>query len=225
MLVRHARKAVAASLLLSVMASTAGAVVLWDQSNWNTNGEGSVNLSSTSCNFFNGNTKVHTASDVHFAQAVNITSVSVYETDGNAAAATQAYLWIAPQTGPLPTTTSFLVNNAVNLVTISTAYEVNGSETAVVVTASGLNITLPAGDYWVSLTPKHSLGFFPYSVHRVISTAVVGDPTCAVDACTDNANWIHPLDPSLYDYAIKIQGDLPTPTHTTSWGKVKSIYR
>jgi hypothetical protein len=225
MLVRHARKAVVVSLLLSALAPAAGAVTLWDQSNWDTNGEGSVNLSSTSCNFINGNTKVHTASDVHFTQTVNITSISVYETDGNAASATQAYLWIAPKTGAMPTENSSLVNNAANLVTISSAYEFNGSEAALVVTASGLNISLPAGNYWVSLTPKHSLGFFPYSIHRVISTGVVGDPTAAIEACTSNANWFHPLDPSLYDYAIKIEGNLPVPTHTTSWGRVKSIYR
>lgn len=225
MLVRHTRMAVAVSLLLSALASAAGAVVLWDQSNWDTNGEGSVNLSSASCNPFSGNTKVHTACDVHFSQTVNITSVSVYETDGNAAGATQAYLWIAPKTGPLPTENSSLVNNAANLVSITSAYEFNGSEAALVVTASGLNISLPAGDYWVSLTPRHSLGFFPYSVHRVTTGPIVGDPTAAIEACTSNADWFHPLDPTMYDYAIKIQGELPVPTHMTSWGRVKSIYR
>jgi len=113
--------AVAMSLQLVVLATAAHAVVLWDQSNWNNTGEGSLNLSSNSCSQISGNTKVHTANDVHFATAVNITSVTVYETEGNVQTATQAYLWIAPKTGSSPTESSSLVNNAANLVAITSA--------------------------------------------------------------------------------------------------------
>jgi hypothetical protein len=224
MLARYTRL-VAVALSLLFLATAANAAVLWDQSNWNTNGEGSVNLSSTSCNMFNGNTKVHTASDVSFASPVVITSVKIYETDGNAAAATQAYLWIAPKTGSMPTASSSAVNDAANLVSITTAYEFIGSDAAVVVTASGLNISLPAGDYWVSLTPRHSLGFFPYSVHRVTTGPIVGDPTSSIEACTVNSSWYEALAPNSYDYAIKIEGDHPVPTVGTSWGSIKGIYR
>jgi hypothetical protein len=206
-------------------ATAASAVVLWDQSDWNINGEGSVNLSSTSCSAFNGNTKAHTANDVHFDTPVHITTIRVYETLGNVQTATQAYLWIAPKTGTLPTTSSDLVNNAANLVSITVATESKSGQTAAVVTASGLNIDLPAGDYWVSLTPRHSLGLFPYSVHRVITGSVVGDPTPTIVACTVNSNWIYNLNPNQPDYAIKIEGDLPVPTLKSSWSRVKSIYR
>jgi len=114
MQVRHAKALVLAALMALSYATAASAVVLWDQSNWDINGDGSVNLSSTSCSQISGNTKAHTACDVHFDNPVHITTIRIYETTGNVQTATQAYLWIAPKTGPLPTTPSDQVNNAAN---------------------------------------------------------------------------------------------------------------
>lgn len=225
MLRRHSRMFAALSALLLSLASAANAVVLWDQSNWNTLGEGSLNLSSTSCSQISGNTKLHTANNVHFDNPVTITTVRIYETSGNVEAASQAYLWIAPKTGPLPTESSSQVNNAANIVPITISYESNGSASAVVVTASGLNINLPAGDYWVSLTPRHSRGLFPYTVHLVTSSAVVGDPSPSIEACTVNSNWVYTLAPNMYDYAMKIEGDAATPTNRSTWGTLKTLYR
>jgi hypothetical protein len=54
---------------------------------------------------------------------------------------------------------------------------------------------------------------------------VIGDPTAVIVACTVNSSWIYPLDPNRPDYAIKIEGSLPVPTISTSWGRVKQIYR
>jgi len=224
--VRHARAlTVAAVLALSFATAASAQVVLWDQSDWNLNGDGSVNLSSSSCSQISGNTKAHTACDVHFDNPVHITTVRIYETLGNVQAATKAYLWIAPKTGPLPTAASTDVNNAANLKTITVATETKSGQQAAVVTCANLSIDLPAGDYWVSLTPQHSLGLFPYSVHRVITGGVVGDPTPTIVACTANSSWIYNLAPNKPDYAIKIEGTLPVPTLQTSWGRVKSIYR
>src|SRR5262249_20059202 len=224
--VRHARTLTTAVLLALSFATAASAqVVLWDQSDWNLSGDGSVNLSSTSCSQISGNTKAHTACDVHFDNPVHITTVRIYETLGNVQAATKAYLWIAPKTGSLPTTISTDVNNAANLKTITVATETKSGQQAAVVTCANLNIDLPAGAYWVSLTPQHSLGLFPYSVHRVVTGSVVGDPTPTIVACTTNSTWVYNLDPNRPDYAIKIEGSLPVPTISSSWGRVKSIYR
>jgi len=223
--VRHAKALVLAALMALSYATAASAVVLWDQSNWNTNGDGSVNLSSTSCSQISGNTKAHTACDVHFDNPVHITTIRIYETTGNVQTATQAYLWISPKTGSLPTTPSDQVNNAANIVPITISTETIGGQTAVIVTAGGLSRDLPAGDYWVSLTPRHSLGIFPYSVHRITSGPVVNDPTPTIVACTVNSTWLYNLNPNKPDYAIKIEGDVPVPTIQSSWGRVKSIYR
>jgi|SRR5262245_2231743 len=225
MLLRHSRLIVASSALLLLLAPVAGAAVLWDQTNLHQQGEGSVNLSSTSCSPTSGNTKVHTASDVHFSQPVHITNIRIYEQVGNVQTATQAYLWIAPKTGPLPTTSSDLVNNAANIVPITITSQTIGVINAVVVSANGLNIDLPAGDYWISLTPRHSLGLFPYTVHYVTTGPIVGHATAAINACTVNSTWVNPLNPPTYDYSIKVEGDFPVPALHKSWASVKSIYR
>jgi hypothetical protein len=226
MLRRYVRPfAFALALPLAFLASAASAAVLWDQSNWNKNNEGSVDLSSNSCSQISGNTKVHIANDVHFDTPVTITTVRIYETAGNVQAATQAYLWIAPKTGPVPTALASAVNNAANLKPITISSETVGSITAYVFTCSGLNISLPAGDYWVALTPRHSLGIFPYTVHLVTADPVVGDPAEALVACTENSNWAEPLAPAHYDYAMKIEGDQPVPAVNGSWGTIKALYR
>lgn len=225
MRIRHIQISAAVSALLLSLASAASAGILWDQSNWNTNSEGSLNLSSNSCSQISGNTKLHNAQDVHFSNPVHITTVRIYETQGNVEAATQAYLWIAPKTGTLPTASSTDVNNAANLKPITISYQTVGSATAVVVTCANLDISLPPGDYWVSLTPKHSRGAnFPYTVHLTTSGPVIGDPTATIEACTANSNWFYVLTPPA-DYAMLIEGDLPVPALKSSWGTIKTLYR
>jgi hypothetical protein len=224
-LLRHSRLAATAAALLLCAATTASAqITLWEQT-WKPAGDGSLNLSSTSCSPLSGNTKLHTTSDVHFDQPVHITSITIYETEGNVAAATQAYLWIAPKTGPLPTVPNSDLNNAANLKSITIGSETKGASFARTVTVSGLDVNLPAGDYWISLTPRHSRGIFPYTVHIETDGPVVGDPTCVIEACTVNSNWLYPLNPYKPDYSIKVMGDYPVATLPSSWARVKAIYR
>ena len=220
--VRHARAITAAAVLALSFATAASAAVLWDQSNLNATLDGTIDLSSTSCSQISGNTKVHIASDVHFDNPVVISAVRIYETPGNVQAATQAYLWIAPKTGPLPTGSNTDVEAAAILVPIVVSPVVGG---VVTVSAQGLSRSLPAGDYWVSLTPRHSLGLFPYTWHIYAAGPVVGNSSAAIVACTANSNWVYPLDPNRPDYSIKIEGDVPVPTLHSSWSRVKSIYR
>lgn len=221
--VRHARILTAALALSLSFASAAGAAVLWDQSTLNATLDGTVDLSSNSCSQISGNTKVHIASDVHFNGPVIITAVRIYETPGNVQAATQAYLWITPKTGPLPVGSNTDVEAAGILVPITVSAAVGG---VVTVSAQNLNRSLPAGDYWVSLTPRHSLGIFPYTWHIYTAGSPVGDPSAAIVACTANSSWVYPLDPqSRPDYSIKIEGDAVVPTLHSTWAQVKSIYR
>jgi hypothetical protein len=218
MLLRHSRLIAVASALLLSLASAAGAEVLWDQSNWNTATEGSLDESANACSQISGNTKVHIANDVHFDNPVHITTVRIYETFGNVQTATQALLWIHPTNSVLPTTVSDSLELVANQVNIAAVTEVIGPNPCVRVTASGLDIELPAGDYWVSLTPKHNLGIFPYTVHLITTGPVVGDPAAAIVACTTNSNWLYPLAPNLYDYAMKIEGEVHGPTATMPTG-------
>jgi len=225
MLQRHTRLVAATAALLVSLASTASAqVTLWDQSNWNTTGEGSLNHNATSCSQISGNTKLHTANDVHFDQPVHITSVTIYETPGNVEAATQAYLWIAPKTGAMPTESIANIATVANSKPITIGTVTNGAASARSVTVSGLNINLPAGDYWISLTPRHNRGIFPYTVHLVTSGPVIGDPTPSLLGCVAPGTWSLVL-PTPYDYAMKVLGDYPVATVASSWAKVKSYYR
>ena len=132
---------------------------------------------------------------MHFDNPVHITTVRIYETFGNVQTATLAYLWIRPKTGALPTTSSDSLELAGIQVPITAVTETIGPAQCVRVSATGLDIELPAGDYWVSLTPRHNLGIFPWTVHLVTTGAVVGDPTVAIEACTVNSNWFYPLNP------------------------------
>jgi hypothetical protein len=221
-LLRHTRLIAAASALLLSLASAAGAEVLWDQSNWDTrpvnSNEGSINLSSNACSQISGNTKVHTANDVHFDKPVHITTVRIYETFGNVQTATQAYLWIHPKNGVLPTTSSDSLELAAIQVNITAVTETKGAAQCVRVSATGLDIELPAGDYWVSLTPRHNIGVFPWTIHLASTSAVVGDQTVAIEACTVNSNWFYPTNPTLHDYAMKIEGEAHGPTATAPTG-------
>ena len=216
MLLRHSRLIGAASALLLSLASAAGAEVLWDQSNWDPALNGTVDLSSASCSPVSGNTKVHVANDVHFDAPVHITTVRIYETIGAVQTATQALLWIHPKNGVLPTTVSDSLELAglnVNITAVSETPQV------VRVSATGLDIELPAGDYWVSLCPKHSYGgVAPYTYHLITSGPVIGDPSPAIVACTSNSNWVYPLDPNRPDYAIKIEGEVHRPLATAPTG-------
>ena len=227
MLLRHSRLIAVASALLLSLASAASAEVLWDQSDWDQPGpvnedDGSVNLSSNSCNQISGNTKVHTASDVHFDDPVHITAIRIYEKRGNVETATQARLWIYPKTGALPTTPGDSLELPGLLVPISAVLETSGPSTAVRVTAAGLDVELPAGDYWVSLTPVHNLGIFPYSIHLHTASAVIGDPTVAITACPPpgpSSGWVYPLDPiKRPDSTIKIEGEVHRTTATAPTG-------
>ena len=183
--VRHARAITAAAVLALSFATAASAAVLWDQSNLNATLDGTIDLSSTSCSQISGNTKVHIASDVHFDNPVIISAVRIYETPGNVQAATQGYLWIAPKTGPLPTASNTDVEAAAILVPIVVSPVVGG---VVTVSAQGLSRSLAAGDYWVSLTPKHSLGLFPYTWHIYSAGPVVGNSSAAIVA-VKRLNW------------------------------------
>jgi len=232
------KKLLLSAFAMLTLASAASAVVLWDQTNLKPVvsagqivGDGSVNLGSNGCSQISGNTRVHNTSDVTFATPVVVTKITILEKAGNVQAATQAFLWIGQKTGPFPTVPSdSLYNLTVGLrlvpITVSAPQVVNGVSCVAVSTT--LNRALAAGDYWISLTPRHNLGIFPYSIHFITDGPIVGSPTRAIEACTVNSNWFTPLDvpyPGGLDYSIKVEGDIPVPAVGSTWGRLKSIYR
>jgi hypothetical protein len=222
------KKLLLCAFAMLLVASAASAAILWDQSNLNPNGDGSVNLASNACSQISGNTRVHNTSDVTFPQPVIITSISIWEKAGNVQTATQAYLSIFPKTGPFPTLPSDSLYNPTKLVTITVAAPALQNGLSCVKVTANVNRVLPAGDYWISLTPRHNIGIFPYSIHHMTLGPIVGAPTRAIEACTVNSTWFTPLDsvyPGGLDYSIRVEGDFPVPTNSTTWGRLKFIYR
>jgi hypothetical protein len=212
---------------LMLVANSAMAIVLWDQSNLVANGDGSLNLASNSCSQISGNTRIHNTSDVSFPQPVILTKITIFESAGNVQAATQAYLSILPKTGPFPTVPSDSLYNPSHLVNI-TATPVTQNGLSCIAVSCTLNKVLPAGDYWISLTPRHNRGIFPYTVHHYTQGPIIGVPTRAIDACTVNSNWFTPLEsfnPAGFDYSIRVEGDFPVPANSSTWGRLKTIYR
>lgn len=223
------KKLLTALCLIAVAATGASADILWDQSAVTSTADGFVNAASAfACNFDGSRTKLHTANDATFSVDVLISSVSIWQTlgNGNAEGATQGYLWIVPKTGAMPTNSSIEVNNAANLVPITNTYEVIGGETVLKTTASGLSLSLPAGSYWVSLTPRCNRGtIYPYSWH-LFSSSVVGDPTVRISACTTNSDWVYPYAPDTqYDTTLMIEGSAVVADETHAWGQIKALYR
>ena len=53
----------------------------------------------------------------------------------------------------------------------------------------------------------------------------VGDESRVIVACTTNSDWLQPLAPTPHDYAMKIEGQQPTPAEGTSWGSIRAMYR
>jgi len=220
-LVLHSRLIAAASALLLSLASAAGAEVLWDQSTlMPVPYDGAFNESANSCNPVSGNTKTHIASDVHFDRPVHITTVRIFETPGSVQVATQAYLWIHPKNGPLPTTSSDSLELASNLVSITPVTVGTGSAQYVRVSATGLDIELPAGDYWVSLTPRHNHStIIPYTFH-IFAAGSFGDPDPTIVGCTLNSNWVFQnTTGGHYDFAMMIEGEAHRATVTAPTGQ------
>ena len=99
--------------------------MLWDQSNWDTrpagnSNEGSTNLSNA-CSQISGNTKVHTANDVHFDYPVHQT-VPIYETFGNVRPR-PGRIWIHLKNSVPPTTSSDSLSSRASVVNITAVTE------------------------------------------------------------------------------------------------------
>lgn len=138
-----------------------------------------------------------------------IDSITVWNflNDGSFLAIDSAYLFIQERTGDLPIGNPFTVAQVA--VEVTTPFgSTQGSP--VQVTASGLNLALDAGKYWIGLTPNNSTGAF-LGNGGVIGREVKGliDPTYSLNFPGGFA-WIPDQFNSSVDLAMQITG-VPTP--------------
>lgn len=203
--------------VISVAASTAAtADVLWDQSALDTSptGQGLLNTVSPG---FNGAVIFGVNSVTVPAGGWTIQSVSTYFTTFNSAG-TSAVLNVFAKSGSTP-----IAGNDPRANPTGSGTSVSVTATDFVVdnqgvreyTASGLNIVLAPGEYWVGLTPVQPGG--PFGADSQWSTTnPIGDGTAARSFDFGDSGWFNYGTfagiSASHDGAMKIEGVVPAPT-------------
>jgi hypothetical protein len=205
------RFVLAVALSPFLLVSGAGAVVLWDQSTFDLAGPGIANSNSPG---FNG-VVAYSVNDVTVSSPWIITKITQYYSAFNAGWAggiTQGLVYIQPKTGALPT-----VVPAGALSPMSGAFTSMQGQGVIAVSASGLNVQLAPGSYWIGITPNASAG---------INGVNLQWPAATTDAPV--ATYVSPGPWSNnygnYDGAMLIEGDLPVPVAPSTWGGIKSLF-
>lgn len=208
--------------VFAMLTGVASAAVLWDQSDYNSEWSGLINSQSGCVNAFSGVT-YYTASDITVYDEVTFNSITVYfeGTEPQPGTAVEAILWIAPRTGALPVYPGD--DPVAQGITVPVTATNLGDAWAV--TASGLNITMAPGDYWVALTPAFPVGDFGPATALNTNT-FVGIDSASIEEC----GWNNPpfwgnYNPG-FDTAILIEGTIDVvSTEGETWGGLKAIYR
>jgi len=202
-------------MALTLMAGNAAADILWDQTD---------GYEGWSQGFFNNiagappfGSTMYTVNDV-VVPAGNwlIDSVKIYYDGFNpgwAGAVTSATLYMEPKTGSLPTgdpTTGMAVT--VDCVVLGNGF--------LELTATGLNLGVEAGEYWIGLTPTT-----PNADNIHVSVAAVGDDSPTYDAFGFPSPMWMAWAPGL-DGAMLIEGVTDVvATEDVSLGSVKALFR
>jgi hypothetical protein len=209
-----------AMAVIAVLAPAAGATVLWDQSAFNESGAGFFNSISGSPPM---GLTVYTVDDVTVGPAGwTVTSITTYYSaiDPNwGLGITEGRLHVFPKTGPLPV-------NGTDDPTLSqtvamSAALINGHFE---ITASGLNLILTPGEYWIGITPVAPSGFFGPEIHMSTMTPA-GDAGASYD---EFGSFGPPLVWFNFnagvDTAVLIEGEAPVPVNRASWGGIKARF-
>jgi len=153
------QRALAVAAVAAGLASVSSASILWDQSAIGLDIPMSMANWTKTSGF--GQREAYGMTDVTVpAGGWTIQSISVYMGTLAFSTPTQATLNVFAKTGSLPSASDNprSADGSGVLVPVSvTAFEINGNsgQFANEVMASGLNISLPAGDYWIGLTPRY----------------------------------------------------------------------
>jgi hypothetical protein len=200
-------KGALALVAVAAFTATATADVLWDQSNYNSGINAFVDQEFDDFPSYSS----YMVMDV-VSTGWTVQSVSAYFTlgSGNWAGVTQARLNLFAKTGSLPgagddPTAGSTV--AVSLTNLGDTWEI---------TASGLNIDVPAGDYWIGLSPLTNFGAQGQEFHR--AAPIIGEDTAWRNpgggfalgtqwqtTAALGTDWI-----GVYDGAFKVEG-IPAP--------------
>lgn len=202
---------------IAVLAQVASSDTLWDQSDYDVAGMGFFNSESGSPPFGSTN---HTVNDVTVECGWLVESITIYFSavdPGWGGAITQGYLHVYPKTGALPVEDP----TASPLVPMSAVLDADHF----VLTASGLDLDLPPGDYWIGITPIAPGGIMGPEI-CLSCFGYFGDPSASYDVYgMPMPMWMH-MNPGL-DAAILIEGTVngPSAAEAKTWGQIKALYQ
>jgi len=215
MRIRYGKASLIGAVLLA-LGTNAQAMTLWDQSTISP--AGPAIAASNSSGF--GGLFVHSVDDVTVpASGWVVTKITQYYSafEPNwAGGVTQGFINIQPKTGSLPTSNPVTVQSPMSCA-IDAAQSAAVGQTVLAVTAT-VSISLPAGDYWIGLTPTK--GATINGVNLMWPSAQVGDPVANFQSTVGPWKNNYPG----WDGAFKVEGDLPVPTQNSTWGNLKAHY-
>ena len=201
---------------LTFIASSAAAVTLWDQSDYDLASPGYFNSEGGGPPF---GLTWYTVGDVVVDTEWMITEITQYygAVDPNwGLGIFQGAVNIFPKTGSMPGAGD---DPTIGMIVPMTG-TVNGEVT--VVTASGLSILLTPGEYWIGITPSAAAGPFGPEP-QLPSLTHIGDDSASYDAFGFPMPMWFDFNPG-FDGSLVISGDAVVPTDSVSWGKVKALY-
>jgi hypothetical protein len=209
---RYGKASLVAGILLA-FSTNAHAMVLWDQSTIVPAGPGIA--ASNSSGF--GGVIAHSVDDVTVpASGWVITKITQYYSafEPNwVGGVTQGFLNIQPKSGSLPTGPV-----ATTQIPMSAVFDAaQGARSASGSSPSpNVSISLPAGDYWIGITPSKSATI--NGVNLMWPSAMVSDPVATFSSGAWHSSYLG------WDGAFLIQGDLPVPAQSSTWGNLKAHY-
>jgi len=195
------------------LVGTASAATLWDQSTIDINGPG---ITASNSPGFGGFVR-HSVDDVTVpAGGWMISSITQYYSNWNGSwvgGVTQGYVNIISKSGPLPAG----VPSAV-LVPMSASYDAPQFGQGVIAVTCPVSINLPAGDYWIGITPSGSAGIS--GANLMWPSAKLGDSVATYQA---PGPWSNNY--GNYDGAFKIEGEAqPVAAEPVTVSKIKAQY-
>lgn len=204
------------ALALSViLVGSAGATVLVDQSEYDFSGPGFFNVIAGAPPMGVTTYSVNDITVTGTGWVITDISIFVNALGGYEGSTTSAVINIFPKTDVLPVEVP-----TEDMIVDVTAVNIGGDDYQV--TASGLNIELAPGEYWIGLTPYGSS--FNYGIHMP-ATTLIGDATPSYDTggfpMPMWANWVPDADAAM----LIIGDDNVVATDDASLDSVKSLYR
>jgi hypothetical protein len=206
--------------LLTIAAPSRGAV-LWDQSDYNLFGGGFFNSVSGGPPF---GVTMFAVSDVTVTGAPwHVDTISTYYSVLDPSwveAISQGHLHVFPKSGPLPSDVTD--DPAASPLVPMTGTNLDGG--VGLVQATGLNLDLAPGEYWIGITPVAPSGPFGPEI-QMSSHTLIGADTATFDlfAFPGPPAWFN-FNPGL-DQAMRIDGTGPVSVESTSWSRIKATYR